>query len=58
MLSDRQFLIDEVQKQQRICPFPDVIGLLNGVGAKRPELKKLVNRVTFKHNPQQESCDC
>jgi hypothetical protein len=25
--------------------------LLNGVGAKRPELKKLVNRVNFKHNP-------
>jgi len=50
MFSDRQFLIDVFQKQQRICPLLDVIGLLNGVGAKRPKVKKLGNGVTLKHN--------
>jgi hypothetical protein len=50
MFSDRQFLIDAFQKQQRVCPFVDIIGRLDGVGAKRPEIKKLINGVILKHN--------
>jgi hypothetical protein len=50
MFSDRQLLIDVFQKQQRICPFMDVVGSLDGVGAQRPEVKKLANGVIVKHN--------
>jgi hypothetical protein len=34
MFSDRQLAIDVFHKQQRIRPFLEVIGLLNGVCAK------------------------
>jgi hypothetical protein len=41
--SDPQLLINVFQEQQRVCPLLDVIGQLDGVSAKRPEIKKLVD---------------